>query len=148
MVLGRALGATVMLFRQVQTILVPAALVGGYILFSGRGIIGDVWEDFAGPFLFSYWIGLGFTIVWDVVRQSVDKEVAGPAAKVIVGLVIVAFLLAQLDGPDAILDDLWLLGVMVAPGIEMMKPALRSRHTHQEADPADGDQQPEAPGTA
>ena len=57
--------------HQLQTILVPAALIGGYIFFSGRdGLLADAWDAFVGPFLFTYWVGLGFVITWDVVRLN------------------------------------------------------------------------------
>ena len=132
-----------MLYLQLQTVLVPGVLIGGYIFFSSRdGFFADAWDGFLGPFLFTYWIGLGFMIVWDIVRHFVPKETLGPTATVIVGIVVVAFLLAQLDGPDAILDDIWLLGAFIAPGIEVMKPWLSGQHRPVETRPAGGEEQP------
>jgi len=117
-----------MLHRQLQTILVPAVLIGGYILFSSRGgFFADAWDGFVGPFLFTYWIGLGFVITWEVVRYSLHTDMASPRTVALTGLVVAVFMLMMLGGPAVLFEDPWLFGVAIAPGIELGLPWLQGR---------------------
>ena len=112
--------------RTAQTVVVPAVVFGGYYLSSeAGGIVQSAWDDFLGPFLITYWIGLGFTYAWDVVRESVKGArpgvVAGTVAAVLVVLVIMV-------GPVALIDDPWMFGIVVWPGIELALPYFRQRY--------------------
>jgi len=122
-----------MLYRQLQTILVPAVLIGGYIFFSSReGVIADAWDGFVGPFLFTYWVGLGFVITWEVVRQSLHADKASPKTIALTGFAVAVFMLMMLGGPAVLFDDPWLFGVAIAPGIELAMPWLRGRSVAEE----------------
>jgi len=128
-----------MLYRQLQTILVPAVLIGGYLFFSSRdGFFADAWDGFVGPFLFTYWIGLGFVITWEVVRHSLHTDKASPRTVALTSLVVAVFMLMMLGGPAVLFEDPWLFGVAIAPGIELGLPWLQGR-TSQEppAEPSD-----------
>ena len=125
MVLRQALRSRV-LYRQLQTILVPAVLIGGYTFFSPRdGVFADAWDGVVGPFLFTYWIGLGFVITWEVVRHSLHSEKASPRTVALTGLAVAVFMLMMLGGPAVLFDDPWLFGVAIAPGIELAMPWLQ-----------------------
>ena len=114
--------------RQLQTILVPAILIGGYVFFSSRdGFLADAWEDFAGPFLLTYWIGLGFVITWEVLRRSLHQDKASPRAMALWGIGLGLFMLMMLGGPAVLIEDPWLFGVAIAPGIELALPWLHGR---------------------
>jgi hypothetical protein len=122
-----------MFYRQLQTILVPAVLIGGYIFFSSRdGILADVWDDFVGPFLFTYWVGLGFVITWDVVRHSLNADRASPRTVALTGIAVAVFMLMMLGGPSGLFEDPWLFGVAIAPGIELAMPWLQGRNVTEE----------------
>ena len=121
-----------MLWRQVQTVLVPAAVLGGYFLTSeAGGFVQSAWDDFFGPFLITYWIGLGFTFAWDVVRESVKGARPGVVAATVgaVGLVLMIMV-----GPMALIGDPWMFGIVIAPGIELALPYFRQRYGHQPED--------------
>jgi hypothetical protein len=131
-----------MLRRQLQTILVPAVLIGGYLFFASRdGFLADAWEDFAGPFLFTYWVGLGFVITWDVVRQSLHKDKASPRAMALWGIGLGLFMLMMLGGPAVLTEDPWLFGVVVAPGIELAMPWWRGRTSPPGPSPLRGEEE-------
>ena len=127
MVLRQALRSR-MLYRQLQTILVPAVLIGGYLFFSPRaGFFADAWDGFVGPFLFTYWVGLGFVITWEVVRHSLHADKASPRTIALTGIAVAVFLLMMLGGPAVLLEDPWLFGVAVAPGVDLAMPWLQGR---------------------
>lgn len=124
---------------QVQSVLIPAALIGGYVFFSSReGFFADAWEDFVGPFLVTYWIGLGFVVTWEVLRQSLHKDKASPRAIALWGIGLGLFMLMMLGGPAVLIRDPWLFGVAVAPGIELALPWLQGRAVR--TAPATGDE--------
>jgi hypothetical protein len=114
-----------MAWRTLQTILVPAVLIGGYFLASeAGGFAQSAWDDFAGPFLIMYWVGLGFTYTWDIVRESVKGARPGVVAATAGAVLLV---LVVMVGPVELIDDPWLFGVVIAPGIELALPYLRGR---------------------
>ena len=105
----------------VLTILVPVAVFGGYFLTSeAGGVLADAWDDFLGPFLITYWIGLGFTNMWYVVRESVKDATPGVVAGTTAAVLFV--LLFPLGGITTLWEDPWLFGVLVAPGLELVLP--------------------------
>ena len=107
-----------MIRRQVLPIALPFVVIGGYIAadYAG-GILSDVYEDFGGPFLITYWIGLGFTNMWDIVKQSLHG--ASPLILAVVGVGGSLFMLGMLGGPEVIVDEPWLFGAAIAPGLEL-----------------------------
>jgi hypothetical protein len=110
--------------RYVELIGTPAVVIGGYVLFSGsHGLLADAWDGFIGPFLITFWIGLGFTTTWDVVRQELHGS--SPKTLAIAGVGIGLFMLMMLGGPRVLLDDPWLFGAAVAPGFELALPWWR-----------------------
>ena len=114
--------------RYVEIIGTPILVIGGYILLSGSsGFVSDAWDDFVGPFLITYWIGLGFVTTWDVVRQSLHG--ASPTVAAVTGIAVALVILMELGGPQALIDDPWLFGVAIAPGLELALPWWRSRQT-------------------
>ena len=72
-----------------------------------------------GPFLFTYWIGLGFVITWEVVRHSLHTDKASPRTVALTSLVVAVFMLMMLGGPAVLFEDPWLFSAVVAPGIEL-----------------------------
>jgi len=117
-----------MIRRAVQAILLPVAVIGGYVLTAeAGGFIEDVWEDFAGPFLITYWIGFGFTMTWDIAAESLHADKATPTTMAITGLLGALVLLMMLGGPAALIEDPWLFGVAIAPGLRLAGPWLAGR---------------------
>jgi hypothetical protein len=114
--------------RYVEIIGTPVIVIGGYILFStSSGFLSDAWDDFVGPFLITYWIGLGFVTTWDVVKQSLHG--ASPRVAAATAILVALVIMAELGGPQALIDDPWLFGVAIAPGLELALPWWRSRQT-------------------
>jgi hypothetical protein len=123
--------------RYAEIIGTPVIVIGGYILFgTSSGFLSDAWEDFVGPFLITYWIGLGFVTTWDVVRQSLHG--ASPTVAAVTGILVALVILMELGGPQALIDDPWLFGVAIAPALELALPWWRNRQT---AAPPSGRQQ-------
>jgi hypothetical protein len=115
-----------MIRRYVELIGTPAVIIGGYILFSsGTGFFSDAWDDFIGPFLITYWIGLGFTNTWDIVKQSLHG--APPLMLALVGVAGSLILLGMLGGPEVLVTDPWLFGVVIAPGLQLVLPWWQQR---------------------
>jgi hypothetical protein len=104
-------------------IALPAIVIGGYALTIGAGgVIEDAWDNFVGPFLITYWIGLGFTNTWDMIKDSLHG--ARPLTLAVVGIGGSLFLLGMLGGPGVLLEEPWLFGAVVAPGLELLRPVL------------------------
>jgi hypothetical protein len=119
-----------MLWRQVQMVLVPAAVIGGYFLAAEiGGALSDFWDDFLGPFLITYWIGLGFANMWDVVKDSVKGANPGTVAAT-TGAVLVVLVI--MIGPASLLSDLWMFGIAIAPAFDLILPYFRQKYPHQE----------------
>ena len=117
-----------MIRRSLLTIAVPIVLIAGYVLFgSVGGALEDAWEDFAAPFLITYCIGLGFTIAWDVVRESASLGGASATVVALTGVLSALVIFGMLGGPQALIDDPWLFGVAIAPGLQLAGPLLRKR---------------------
>ena len=115
-----------MIRRSLLTIAVPIVLIAGYVLFgSVGGALEDAWEDFAAPFLIMYWLGLGFTIAWDYVREAASAPGVSPTVVAITGVLGALVILGMLGGPQALIDDPWLFGVAIAPGLQLAGPLLR-----------------------
>lgn len=107
-----------MIRRYVELIGTPVVVIGGYVLFStSTGFLSDAWDNFVGPFLITYWIGLGFILTWDIVKESMHGAPPGVAA--FVGIVGGLILLGMLGGPQALIDDPWLFGAAIAPGLQL-----------------------------
>jgi hypothetical protein len=110
-----------MIRRYTELIGTPVVVIGGYFLFStSGGFLSDAWDDFVGPFLITYWIGLGFIMTWDVVKESLHG--ASPLVAGATGVLGALFLFGMLGGPRALIDDPWLFGVAIAPGLELALP--------------------------
>ena len=125
-----------MIRRAAQAILLPVAVIGGYVLTAeAGGFVEDAWEDYGGPFLITYWIGLGFTNMWYVVRESVKDARPGVVAGTVAAVLFV--LLVPLGGIAALWEDPWLFGVLIAPGFDLILPYLYQRHEQQEDAPGD-----------
>lgn len=125
--------------RWLLTVLLPVVLVGGYILTpSIGGLVEETWDDFGGPFVFTYWVGLGFTNAWYMVRESMQAQGFGPGMQAATAAIVIFVFVFGFDGPSAFLEDPWLIGVVIAPGIEMMLPYLHRKlaATSQPASPA------------
>jgi len=121
-----------MIRRYVELIGTPAVIIGGYILFGSSGFFADAWDDFAGPFLIAYWIGLGFTNTWDIVKESMHG--APPLMLAFVGVAGGLILLGMLGGPEVLLTDPWLFGVAIAPGLQLALPWWQHRKATAEPD--------------
>ena len=96
-----------------------------YLLLAPRRRLRRRLGRLRGAFLFTYWIGLGFVITWEVVRHSLHSEKASPRTVALTGLAVVVFMLMMLGGPAVLFDDPWLFGVAIAPGIELAMPWLQ-----------------------
>ena len=119
-----------MAWRIVQTILLPPIVIGGFFVASeAGGVIQDAWDGFLGPFLFTYWVGLGFTNAWFIMKEQLHVSQAGPTTVLIAVVVVILALLSMLGGPGALMDDPWLFGVVIWPGIEIALPYVRE-HRH------------------
>jgi hypothetical protein len=68
-------------------------------------------------FLITYWIGLGFTNAWDLLKDSVHG--ASPTVIAITGALSALIILGMLGGPAVVVEDPWLFGVAVAPGLQL-----------------------------
>jgi hypothetical protein len=116
--------------RQIEIVGVAAIVVGGYILLSSSsGFIADLWDDFVGPFLIMYWIGLGFTTAWDVIKQ--ETRGSHPLMLAAIGVVGGLVVLGTFGGPKALLEDPWLFGAAIAPAMELLSPWWHQRHQRQ-----------------
>jgi hypothetical protein len=119
--------------RALQAILLPVIVLGGYVLAGGvGGFLEDAWEDFLGPFLITYWIGFGFTMAWDLATESMHAERLPPLSMAITGVLGALILLSMLGGVDALIDDPWLFGVAIAPGLRLAGPWVE-KHKQAEA---------------
>jgi hypothetical protein len=116
---------TAMQLRHIAlTILVPVAVFGGYFLTpTAGGVMADAWDGFVGPFLITYWIGLGFTNMWEIAKAELKDF--SPRMAIVTVVLVIFILLSTLGGPAALLDDPWLFGVVIAPGIDLILPHLR-----------------------
>lgn len=116
-----------MIRRYVLPIALPAAVIGGYIVTGSiGGLVNDAWEDFLGPFLITYWIGFGFTLTWDYIREAMHVDGASPTLVAITGVFCALVILAMI-GFDTLLSDPWLFGVAVAPGFRLAGPWLQKQ---------------------
>jgi hypothetical protein len=104
-----------------QAIALPVVVLGGYVFLGGAGgFVEDAWEDAVGPFLITYWIGFGFTMAWDVVTESMHTEGASPTVVALTGGLTALVILMMLGGPGALIEDPWLFGVAIAPGLRLL----------------------------
>lgn len=124
--------------RVLPAIAVPLLVIGGYLVApSAGGFLGDFWDDFLGPFLITYWVGLGFANAWFVLRRDMHAGRLSPGIQAATAAAVIVVFLIMLGGPQALLDDPWLFGVVVAPGMELILPWLLHK-----AGTADGRAQP------
>jgi hypothetical protein len=118
-----------MIRRYVLPVALPIVVIGGYILSSGiGGFMEDAWVDFLGPFLVTYWLGFGFTLAWDHVREAAHVEGASPTVLALLGVLGAVVIFAMLGGIGTLIDDPWLIGVAIAPGLQLAAPWLQKRH--------------------
>jgi hypothetical protein len=111
-----------------QAVVVPLLVLGGYVfLGNAGGSVEDAWDDALGPFLITYWIGVGFTIAWDVVADSARLEGTNPTVVALTGLLSAAVIFMMLGGIGALIEDPWLFGVAIAPGLRLASPWLSGR---------------------
>jgi len=103
------------LYRQVQTVLVPAGLIGGYIFFSSRdGFLADARAGFVGPFSSHTGLASASSSRGRVVRYSLHAKTVA-----LTGLADPVFMSMMLGGPAVLFEDPWLFSAVVAPGIEL-----------------------------
>lgn len=131
-----------MVKRSVLILLLPLLVFAGYLLSDeAPGFIDSAYEDFGGPFLITYWIGLGFANAWDQLRQSMLADRFSPGMMAATGIVCALIFLSMLGGVSTLWHDPWLFGVAVAPGFELARPFFerwpRSRRP-EPLDPGDG----------
>lgn len=102
----------------------PALILGGALV--SIAWAPDGVEDFylgaLMPYLITCWIGLGFSFAWDVTRASA----AGVPAPVVAatGLLASFVILGMLGGVRIILEDPWIFGVAVVPGLRLASAAV------------------------
>jgi RsiW-degrading membrane proteinase PrsW (M82 family) len=109
---------------QLTLAAMPFIVVGGFFLAYELGDpIESAYDGFVGPFLFTYWIGLGFTSVWDTIKQQMLEHRFTPGMMAAVGALGGLIILSQL-GFDTLWHDPWLFGVAVAPGFALLRPWL------------------------
>jgi hypothetical protein len=115
-----------MIRKYVLPIALPVIVIGGFVLAGGsNGFFSDAWEEFLGPFLITYWIGLGFTNAWDLLKDSMHG--VSPTVIAVTGALSALLILGMLGGPAILIEDPWLFGVAVAPGLQLALPWWRKR---------------------
>jgi RsiW-degrading membrane proteinase PrsW (M82 family) len=109
---------------QLTLAAMPFIVVGGFLLaYQLPDTLESLYDSFVGPFLFTYWIGLGFTSMWDTIRHQMLEQKFTPGMVAAVGALGALLTLSQL-GFDSLWHDPWLFGVAVAPGFAMLHPWL------------------------
>lgn len=104
----------------------PILIIGGLAVTQyGPDSVESFYADTALPFLITYWIGLGFTNTWRLVREAARKDRTPPGVIAAVGVLSALTLLYMLGGVSALWEDPWLFGVAVAPGFALGTPLLR-----------------------
>lgn len=98
----------------------PFAVVGLSLLvaFYVPGSLSDFYFDTVFPFGITTWMGTFFAYGWEVQRLWI-QEIPRKWAPYAVGAALV-FLLMVIGGPEAIVDDPWLAGMMIFPGVRML----------------------------
>ena len=100
--------------------------VGLFLAFLLPGVLEDFYFDTLFPFGVTFWLGMLISYGWDMQRiwiQTIPPRYAAWA----VGGCLVA-LLVMMGGPQAIIDDPWLAGMLAFPGIRMFM-AYRRKHS-------------------
>lgn len=101
------------------------------VLIFGGALVSIAWapdavEDFylgaLLPYLITFWIGQGFSFAWDVARASVAGVPAPVAAAT--GLLASFVIMGMLGGVRIILEDPWIFGVAVVPGLRLASAAV------------------------
>ena len=101
----------------------------GFGLFSATYLPDAVTEFFLDklvPFGITFWLGTFFAYGWDVQRMWI-QELPRKWAPWVVGAAIVLIVL-MMGGPATIIDDPWLVGMMVFPGVRIWM-AYQKRQT-------------------
>jgi hypothetical protein len=79
--------------------------------------ISDFYMNTVFPFGVTFWLGTFFSYGWDLQRLWI-QELPRKWAPWVVGAAVVLVVL-MLGGPQAIIDDPWLVGMVVFPGVRM-----------------------------
>jgi predicted MFS family arabinose efflux permease len=114
--------------RWLLTLALPFVFAGGYFVFDyAPSFLEDAYDDFLGPFLLTYWIGLLFSNMYFVLVEDLKGEGAGPGTIALMagGLALLFFLAG--GGPSVIWRDPWMFGITVMPGIDIAWPYIRDR---------------------
>ena len=88
----------------------------------------DVADFYMGkviPFGITFWMGTFFTYGWEIQRLWI-QELPRKWAPWVVGAALLVVLF-MMGGPAAIVDDPWLAGMVVFPGVRMLM-AYQKRH--------------------
>jgi hypothetical protein len=112
-----------MIRKQIELAVMPVIVIGGWFLAAYiGGFIEDAWDGFVGPFLFTVWVGMGFTFTWDMVKEQMHVQAMPPFAVALTGFIVAFVFFSMLGGFGALINDPWLFGVAVWPGIHMAMP--------------------------
>ncbi|MGE0058281.1 MAG: hypothetical protein AB7P33_04785 [Dehalococcoidia bacterium] len=115
--------------RLLLTVGLPFVVVGGYFLFDNAPkFVSDLYDDFAGPFMLTYWFGLLFSNMYVYMVEDLKRENAAPGVIAAMGggLALMFFLAG--GGPSVIWRDPWMFGITVMPGLDIAWPYLRDRY--------------------
>jgi hypothetical protein len=104
--------------NSLPLVLMPIVFVGS-ILLPGR--LQDLVLDTGLPFVFTVWIGMGFSFAWDSLRYSMHTEKFSPGMMAATGL-LCAFIFLLMIGLESLWHDPWLFGVAIVPGFTFARP--------------------------
>jgi hypothetical protein len=134
---GRSLG-----FLRVASIVwplwvAPIVIIGGLILAQyAPDWFESFYTDKALPFLITYWIGLGFTTTWRLLRESARAQNTPAGVVAAVGVLSALVLVYMLGGVRVLWEDPWIFGVAVAPGFALARPFLARLVVGHRSEPA------------
>ena len=77
------------------------------------------------PFGVTFWMGTFFTCGWEVQRLWI-QELPRKWAPWVIGAALL-FVLYVMGGPAALIDDPWLAGMLVFPGVRMLTQYQKRR---------------------
>jgi hypothetical protein len=99
--------------------LLPFAGVGLAFLFLAvfPDFVTNFYLNTVLPFGVTFWLGTFFSYGWDLQRLWI-QELPRKWARWIVGVAVVLVVLIM-GGPQAIVDDPWLVGMVIFPGVRM-----------------------------
>lgn len=114
--------------RLLLTVGLPFAFVAGYFVFDNApNFVSDLYDDFAGPFMITYWFGLLFSNMYFYMQENLRSEGAGPGVIAAMGGGLALMFFVAGGGPSVLWRDPWMFGITVMPGIDIAWPYLRDR---------------------